>query len=248
MNRFEGKNIVVTGGSSGIGFAVAQRIAGEGGRVLVTGTSDKKLASAEAADERISAFRNDASDLASADELAKEAGRLFGEIDGAFLNAGKGGTGGMVGSLTVESYRDLMDLNVGGPIFGFQALVPLMKTDSSVVITASVAKDVGMPGAALYSATKAAVRAMVRGFAAEFAGRVRVNCLSPGPIETPFFERLGRPAEVLEKIQQGVVKTNPMKRFGTAEEVAAVACFLLSDEASYVTGADYFVDGGAAQL
>lgn len=248
MSRFTDKSFVITGGSSGIGLATAHRIVEEGGRVLVTGTNGDKLSAVEATDKGLFAFMNDAGDLAAADALAEEAQRVFGEIDGAFFNAGKGGRGGLVGSLKTDAFRELVDLNVGGPMFGFQALVPLMKEGSSVLVTSSVAKDAGVPGSALYSATKGAVRAMVRGFAAEFAGKIRVNCLSPGPIETPFFERLGRPPEVLEKIQQGVKRANPMKRFGTAEEVAAVACFLLSNEASYVTGADYFVDGGAAQL
>jgi NAD(P)-dependent dehydrogenase (short-subunit alcohol dehydrogenase family) len=244
--RFAGKTVVVTGGSSGIGLATAQRIVTEGGRVLVTGTNAKKLAAV--ATESIHVLENDASDPAAADELAAEAERLFDRLDGAFFNAGVGAAAPL-GHITPELYHRLMDLNVGGVLFGAQALAPLMREGGSILVTASVAKDRGMATASLYSATKGAVRSMVLGLARELLPRkIRVNTLSPGPIETPFFERLGIPPEQNAAIESHIKSTNPMGRFGTMAEAAAVAAFMLSDEAGYVTGADYTVDGGESQL
>jgi NAD(P)-dependent dehydrogenase (short-subunit alcohol dehydrogenase family) len=248
VGRFTNKAVVITGGSSGIGLATARRVVEEGGRVLVTGSDPARLEAVRAEMPTIAVLENDASRPESADALAAEARRLFGEIDAAFLNAGVG-TGAPLGQLTPAMYRHLMDVNVGGPLFGIQALAPVMRDGGSFLITASIAKDKGMPASALYSASKGAVRAMARGFARELSPRrIRVNTVSPGPTETDFFKRLGLPDEHIAMVEQHVVATNPLGRMGTAAEVAAVALFLLSDEASYVTGSDYFVDGGEAQL
>ncbi len=248
MGRFTGKAIVITGGTNGIGLAAAGRIIDEGGTVLATSANAANLEAAKARLPSLHVLRNDAADPAAATALADEARRLFGEIDGAFLNAGVG-AGAPLGAISPELFRHLMDLNVGGPLFGIQALAPLIKTGGSIVITASIAKDKGIPSSAIYSATKGAVRSLVRGFARDLlAQNIRVNSVSPGPIETQFFKRLGLPPEFTTQIEQGLAHANPMGRMGTAEEAANVAVFLLSDEASYVTGSDYVVDGGEAQL
>jgi NAD(P)-dependent dehydrogenase (short-subunit alcohol dehydrogenase family) len=246
MARFSGKSIVITGGSSGIGLETARRIVAEGGRVLITGSNAAKLDAA--AGDGIATLVNDAADPAAADALAAEAKRLFGVVDGAFLNAGVG-AGAPLGTITPDLFSKLFDLNVGGVLFGAQALAPLIPAGGSILVTASAAKDKGIPHAAIYSATKGAVRSMVLGLARELAPKgVRVNTISPGPIETPFFDRLGLPAEQLEMVQKGIGASNPMGRIGTMEEAAAVAAFLLSSEAGFVTGSDYAVDGGEAQL
>lgn len=248
MTRFSGKSVVITGGSSGIGLAAALRIVAEGGKVLITGANSERLKAVKDAHPELNVLQNDARDPEAASVLAETAKELFGKIDAAFLNAGAG-AGAMLGGVTPDLYREQVDLNVGGPLFGVQALAPLMADGGSIVITASIAKDKGMPGSALYSATKGAVRALVRGFARELAPRqIRVNAVSPGPIETDFFARLGMPAEQLAYVNESMAQSNPMGRMGRPEEAAAVALFLLSDDASYVTGSDYFVDGGAAQL
>ena len=248
MSRFSEKSFVITGGTSGIGFATALSIAKEGGRVLVTGTRQERLEAAATAHPNIEAVFNDASDFNTADRLAKEVRKRFGLIDGAFLNAGKGG-GAILGEITPELYRELVDLNVGGVLFGVQALSSLVKDGGSLVLMSSLAKDKGMAGGAVYSAAKGAVRSMTRAFARELLSRrIRVNAVSPGPIHTPFFKRTGRTDEAVEQMQSAFCKSNPMGRMGTADEVASVVLFLLSDEASYVTGADYAVDGGEAQI
>ena len=248
MSRFTGKSVVITGGTSGIGLATALRIVEEGGQVLITGANPDRLKAVKDAHPKLNVLQNDARDPAAADALAQAATSLFGQIDAAFLNAGAG-AGAPLGAMTETLYRDLVDLNIGGPLFAVQALAPVMNDGGSMVITASIAKDKGMQASALYSATKGAVRSMVRGFARELAARqIRVNSVSPGPIETEFFTRLGLPAEHLAYALDAMTQSNPLGRMGKAEEVAAVATFLLSDESSFVTGSDYFVDGGEAQL
>lgn len=248
MSRFSGKSIVITGGSSGIGLAAAKRIVDEGGSVLITGSNSDRLEAVRNEVPGAHVLVNDAASPEAAETLAREATRLFGTIDAAFLNAGVG-AGVPLGMITPDLYRRVMDVNVGGPLFGTQALAPVMKDGGSILVTASIAKDKGMQASALYSATKGAVRSLVRGFARELAPRgIRVNTLSPGPIATDFFNRLGLPQEYAATLEQQMASTNPLGRMGTAEEAAAVALFLLSDESSYVTGSDYFVDGGEAQL
>lgn len=216
--------------------------------MLITGSDPARLEAAQRQIPSAAILQNDASRPEAADALATEAQRLFGAVDAVFLNAGVG-TGAPLGSLTADMFRQIMDINVAGPLFGAQALAPVMRDGGAVLVTASIAKDKGMPASALYSASKGAVRAMVRGLARELAQRqIRVNTISPGPIETDFFNRLGLPAEHLDMVKQHIASANPLGRMGTADEAAAVALFLLSDESTFVTGADYFVDGGEAQL
>lgn len=248
MQRFKDKSVVITGGSSGIGLAAAKRIMDEGGSVLITGSNKARLDGVAAELPGVHILQNDAARPEEADALAQEAGRLFGKIDALFLNAGVG-AGAPLGHITPDVYRNIMDLNVGGPLFGTQAMAPLLRDGGAILITASIAKDKGLPASALYGATKGAVRSLARGFAYDLAPRqIRVNTLSPGPIATDFFNRLGLPEEHLAAAEQHMAGSNPLGRLGTAQEAAAVAVFLLSDEASYVTGSDYFVDGGQAQL
>lgn len=248
MSRFLDKVIVITGGTSGIGFSTAMSVARSGGKAVVTGIDINKLRRAEQAHENIQGILSDASDFDAANVLAEEVERRFGEIDGAVLNAGKGG-GALLGKMTPDIYHGLFDLNVGGVLFGAQALSSRLKDGGSMVLMSSLAKDKGMAGGAIYSAAKGAVRSMVRALARELIERnIRVNTVSPGPIETPFFERTGRDRGEVAKIQEAFRKSNPMGRMGTPEEVAAVVLFLLSDESGYVTGSDYAVDGGEAQL
>jgi NAD(P)-dependent dehydrogenase (short-subunit alcohol dehydrogenase family) len=248
MGRFSDQTFVITGGSSGIGLATAQRIANEGGRVLITGTNDKRLAHATALHSNIHGLRSDAADPAAADPLAAEAKRLFGELNGVFLNAGFGVLSPL-GSITLELFRKQFEVNVAGVLFGAQALAPLVKSGGSLLLMASGAKTKGMAGAALYAGSKGAVRSITLVLARELAPRgIRVNTISPGPIDTHFHEKLNMPAAMLKEMDAAFKKMIPLGRVGTVAEAAAVASFLLSSEASFVTGADYPVDGGEAQL
>lgn len=243
--RFAGKVIVITGGTSGIGLQTARRIVDEGGTVLVTGNDPHKLASLP---DDISGLQIDSSDLTSATALGEAARARFPAIDGLFLNAGIGGVA-PIGEITPDFYRRLVDINLGAPLFVIQELAPLLRDGSSILMTTSAAQNKGISQTALYSATKAGVRALARGLARDFAGRsIRVNCVSPGPIDTGFFHHSGRSELQVAALHDRIGATNPTGRLGTTAEVAAVATFLLSDESTYVTGSDYSVDGGEAQL
>ena len=246
--RFDGQRFVVTGGSGGIGRATAARIVAEGGRVLVTGTNDEKLAAAAEAIPGLLTLNNDAADPAAAEELGAKAGEHFGTLDGAFLNAGFG-IMKPLHEVTAEDFDRQYHVNVRGVLLHAKALAPLISDGGSVLVTGSVAKLLGMEGGSLYNSTKGATRTISRVLAKELAGRgVRVNELSPGPIGTDFFDRTGMTPEEQKATAEGIQSMVPMGRFGTPEEVAAVACFLLSDDAAYVTGADYVVDGGMTMM
>lgn len=243
--RFAGKNVVITGGSSGIGLATARRIAAEGGRVLITGTNQRRLDEARSAlPEGTVAIANDAGDPAAADALAAAVGESLGRIDGLFLNAGFGGFGAN-DQLQAADFDRMSDVNVRGPVLQLARLIPLLNDGGSVVVTASVSPYLGQAQAAVYAATKGAVTAIARSWAADLAPRnIRVNSIAPGPIATNFAEGLNLSDEQMQAFAEMILKRVPLGRFGTSEEVAAVACFLLSNDASYVTGSQYMVDGG----
>jgi NAD(P)-dependent dehydrogenase (short-subunit alcohol dehydrogenase family) len=243
--RFSGKAVLVTGGSSGIGLATAKRIAEEGGRVAITGTSPKHLEEAAAAlPGEALILRNDAADVAEAQALADQVREQFGGLDGLFLNAGYGRFAPNE-NVDPEFYERMMAVNVRGPVMQMSALGPLLKAGGAVVLTASVSPYLGQAQGAIYGATKGAVTALARSWAADLASRnIRVNSIAPGPIATNFAEGMQLSEEELQAFAGQILQRLALKRFGTAEEVAAVACFLLSDDASYVTGSQYFVDGG----
>ena len=242
--RFADQSFLITGGSSGIGKATAARIVAEGGTVLATGTNEKKLDAAKSEIDGLHTLVNDASDPDAAAALADAAKSMLGEVDGVFLNAGFGIFSPHT-EITAEQFDQQYHTNVRGVVLHARHLSPLVKEGGSLLITGSVAKWLGMEGGVIYNSTKGATRTISRVLAKELAGRnVRVNELSPGPIGTDFFDRVGMPDEEAEQMAEVITQMVPMGRFGTADEVAAVACFLLSRDASYVTGSDYVVDGG----
>ncbi|WP_066554707.1 SDR family NAD(P)-dependent oxidoreductase [Croceicoccus bisphenolivorans] len=245
--RFEGQSFVITGGTNGIGLGTARRIVTEGGRVLVTGRNPERLAAAEAI-EGVHAIANDAADPAAAPALAQAARDLFGTVDGVFLNAGMGVISPL-SDITEELYRKQFDLNVGGVLFGAQALAPVIKQDGCMLLMASGVKTKGIPGAILYAGSKGAVRSIAMVLARELKPQgIRVNTISPGPIETDFHGPASNDPGQAEEIAELLRAMIPLGRMGRLEEAVAVATFLLSNEATFVTGADYPVDGGEAQL
>ncbi|WP_326002188.1 SDR family oxidoreductase [Serratia rubidaea] len=240
--RFSGKNIVITGGTSGMGLAGALRVAAEGGRVALTGLNPARLA---AAAEQLPAdslvLSNDAASEADIEALGA-ALASWGRIDGLWLNAGYAQVGALE-SVDAAAFNQMMNANVRGPMLQLARLSPMLNAGASVVVTSSSSTYEGAPTTSLYAATKGAVVAMARSWAAEMAERgVRVNVLIPGPIETNF--RHFMPEASRRQFEDFVVGQVPLKRAGTADEAAAVALFLLSDDASYVTGSQYAVDGG----
>lgn len=242
MGRFTGKRILITGGTSGIGLAGAIRIVEEGGTVAVTGLSQAHLDDARQklpADALV--FHNDASQPTAAEELANTVAALGG-LDGLWLNAGYARVAG-IEDTSAEFFDRMMNANARGPMLQIASLTNQLKPGASVVLTSSTSAYELAPMASVYAASKGALISMARCFAAALGERgIRVNVLVPGPIESSFRNFMLEPTR--KEFEEGVVNRLALKRMGTASEAAAVALFLLSDDAAYVTGSQYAVDGG----
>jgi NAD(P)-dependent dehydrogenase (short-subunit alcohol dehydrogenase family) len=250
---------LVTGGNSGIGLATAEAFVREGARVAVTGRDEATLAAALASlrgaaasrggdTGEVLAERADVTRMEDLDRVMDAAGRAFGRIDVLFVNAGIGAFAPLEHA-TEEHFDALFGVNVKGAYFTVQKTLPLLAPGASVIFTGSANGRVGMPGASVYSATKAALRSLARTLSADLGERgVRVNILSPGPVHTPIYDRLGLAAEALEATRAGIAAMVPLGRFGEPREIAAAAVFLASDESSFFVGAELVADGGLSQL
>ncbi|MFD2467162.1 glucose 1-dehydrogenase [Amycolatopsis silviterrae] len=245
--KYEGKRVVVIGGTSGFGFTVAEQLVNEGARVIVTGRKQEQLDKAAVElGERAIAVRGDVASLADIDALAERAEKELKTVDALFVNAGIAKMA-PAAEVSEEDYDELFAVNAKGPYFAVQKLAPLLSEGGAVVFTTSVANVRGLPMMSGYAATKAALRSMTRSFATELLPRrIRVNAVSPGPIDTGILDR-SLPPEVAEPTKAQMAAENPMSRFGLPEEVAAAMLFLAFD-ATYTTGAELAVDGGASQL
>lgn len=248
MGLYDGKTVVITGGTSGIGLATAKLLTGEGARVLVTGRTEKTLDAARAElGEGATVLNSDAASLEDIDALAQTVKEAFGSLDVLFVNAGYGRFVPFE-QMDEAVYDEMFSLNAKGPYFTVQKLMPLMPQGSAIVLTTSVANEMGFPMVSAYSAAKAALRSLARTLAVELMPRgIRVNAVSPGPITTSSLTRVGMPAEAISQFEAQMRESNPMKRFGQSEEVAKAVAFL-AFEATYTTGAEFPVDGGASQL
>jgi NAD(P)-dependent dehydrogenase (short-subunit alcohol dehydrogenase family) len=247
MGEFSDKNVVITGGGSGMGFAMAKLLVDGGARVVITGRSQATL---DAARERLGdnavAVRGDVASLSDLDALADQVKDELGTIEAPFVNAGIAPLTPF-DSTTEDVYDELFAINVKGAYFTVQKLAPLLSTGAGVVLTTSIANVIGMLETSVYAAGKAALRSMARSLSRELLPRgIRVNAVSPGPIDTGILENtMSEEAAAQFKAQR--VADNPMQRFGTPDEVARAAAFLAFD-ATYTTGAEFVVDGGATQL
>ena len=250
MGRFSGKTVVITGGTSGIGLQTAKAFVQEGARIVVTGRDEKALQAARLElGPGVLAIRSDAGKPADLEGLAAAVrSHLGGALDVLFFNAGIAKFAPAEGT-TEALWDETFDINTKGAFFTTQKLLPFLKAGSSVVFNTSVVDVKGFPGAAAYGASKAALRSLVRTLAAELVDKgIRVNAVSPGPIETPILKKAGLNQEQADAFAAQLKAANPMKRFGQPDEVARAVLFLASSEASYTTGVDFPVDGGVASL
>lgn len=245
MNRFEGKRVLITGGTSGFGLEAAKMIAAEGGKIAVTGMSEDHLDEArDALPSGSLVLKNDASDPDAAKELGGTVREEMGALDGLWLNAGFGKFAPPKKN-DADLFDAMMNTNVRGPVLQMAALMDSLAEGGAVLLTSSVAPYLGQPMGAVYAATKASDAALARSWAMALADKnIRVNSVAPGPIETNFFQGMGLSDEQKDDMVEQIKSQVPLGRFGNAEEVAQVALFLLSDQASYVTGSEYMVDGG----
>ena len=249
MGRLAGKVAVITGANSGIGLETAKRFVEEGAHVVITGRRKDELDKATAEiGENVIAVQGDVSHLEDLDRLYAEVKAKFGHIDILFANAGLGQVAPL-GTVTEEHFDREFDINVKGLFFSVQKALPLFKDGGSIILNSSVAGHKGIGGFSVYSATKAAVRSFARTWTSDLKDRkIRVNAISPGPIETPIFGKLGLTQEQFTEFANTIVSSVPLGRVGQSEEVAAAATFLASDESSYITGIDLSVDGGQGQV
>ncbi|MFM0516136.1 MULTISPECIES: SDR family NAD(P)-dependent oxidoreductase [Caballeronia] len=248
--KFENKVVVVTGGTSGIGFATAKRFAAEGASVFITGRRQKELdAAVEAMNGRVVGIRADMSKLADIDRLYDAVQQKHSSIDVLFANAG-GGSMLPLGAITEEHYEDTFGRNVKGVIFTVQKAIPLLRDGASVILTGSTAGSTGTAAFSVYSASKAAVRSLARSWTLDLKERgIRVNVVSPGPVKTPGLVELAGPDAAQQQGMLDYMASNvPLGRVGDPDEVAKVVLFLGSEESSFVAGAEFFVDGGLAQV
>lgn len=241
--RFEGKTILITGGSSGMGEAAARRILNEGGRAIITGRKQQSLDEVIARfdhPQRARAVAADVSDLDALDHLMKTIRAEFSSLDGIFANAGIGKFESSLDS-EQEDFDSIFGVNVKGVFYTIQKGLELLQNPAAIVINASWVAHRGLPNGALYSATKAAVRSFVQTLTAEFGRKgIRINSISPGIIATPIMEKIGMDDEETKFWQEQI----PLGRLGKPEEVANLVAFLLSEEASYIAGEDILIDGG----
>ena len=244
MNDLKGKKAVITGGNSGIGFATAKKFAELGAQVMITGRSADKVSSAAESLSVIGAVA-DVQDLSQIDNLVDQVKREFGTIDILFVNAGIFAPA-PIGQISEEMFDQQVGINFKGAICTFEKLLPVLNEGASIINLSSINAYTGMPMTAVYAASKAALNAYTRTAATELAPRkIRVNAVNPGPTETPIFGKTGMSQEELGGFAQALQANIPLKRFAQPDEIASLVSYLASDDAAFVTGAEFNIDGGA---
>lgn len=249
MSRLDGKVALITGGTTGIGLATAQLFVQEGAKVAITGQHQERLDHAsKTLGAEVLAIRADTRSLTELDTVFAQIKERWSRLDILFVNAGIAKFRSLLD--VDEGFIDeIMDINFKGALFAVQKAVPLMTEHSSIVFNTSVNNQMGMPNSGIYAASKAAMRSLVRVLATELIGQgIRVNAVSPGPVKTPLYTKLGIPQPQVEQFAGKLQQVIPMKRFGESEEIAKAVLFLASNDASFVLGEELMVDGGWTQL
>lgn len=247
--KMENKVAVVTGGSSGIGLAIAKRFAQEGAQVVITGRNQKSIdqAIAEIGDNGLG-IQGDVSNLNDLSRIYQTVADHFGKVDTLIVNAGVYVLAPLA-DFTEEQFDQVSDINFKGAFFSVQKALPVLKNGASVVLVSSTVNGKGIPNHAAYSATKAAVRSLARSFSAELLDRkIRVNALTPGPVDTPVFASVAGSAEEALAMKEAMGNFAPVKRVAQPEELAAAALYLASDDSSFMLGAELLLDGGLRDL
>lgn len=243
MSTLNGKLAVVTGGNSGIGFATAQLLKEKGAKVIISGRSEKRVKEA-AENLGVEGIVADVSDLSAIDRMVETVKESQGKVDILFVNAGIFAPA-PVGQITEELFDQQMGINFKGAIFTTEKFLPILNDGASIINLSSVNAYTGMPNTAVYAASKAALNSYTRTAATELAPRkIRVNAVNPGPVETPIFGKTGMPEDQLNGFAQAMQNRIPLKRFGQAKDIAKLVTFLASDDASFITGSEYNIDGG----
>ena len=248
-NKLEGKIAVITGGNSGIGLATAKRFVSEGANVFIFGRRQNEIdAGVSEIGKNVIGIQGDVSNLADLDRLFDVVKDRKGHLDILFANAGIAQFAPL-GEISEEHFDKIFRINVKGLLFTVQKALPILEDGGSIILNASIGTSKGVGGSSVYSATKAAVRSFARTWTVDLKDRkIRVNAISPGPIDTPIFSSITQNEEQSELFKKNIINAVPMKRMGNPDEVAKVVSFLASDESSYVTGIELFVDGGLAQI
>jgi NAD(P)-dependent dehydrogenase (short-subunit alcohol dehydrogenase family) len=249
MGKLDGKIALVTGGNSGIGLATAKQFVREGAYVFITGRRDAELAAAvKQIGENVTGVQGDVSNVADLDRLFAQIKREKGKLDIVFANAGVARYAAL-GAISEEFFDSIFETNVKGVLFTVQKALPLLPDGASIILNASIVGSKGLATNSVYSATKTAVRSFARTWTTDLKERrIRVNAVSPGSIDTPASRDLLASSEVGEKRKKMIAESIPLGRFGTPDETAKAVVFLASDDSSYVTGTELFVDGGFAQV
>jgi NAD(P)-dependent dehydrogenase (short-subunit alcohol dehydrogenase family) len=249
MNRLQGKCALITGGTSGIGLETAKLFAAEGARVAVTGTNPKSLESAkEQLGSEITVIASNAADVAEQSKLAERVRDLFGKLDVLFVNAGVVEMRAL-GQWDEAAFDRSFGINIKGPFFLIQALLPIFANPASIVLNGSVNAHIGMPNTTVYGASKAALISLIRTVSGELIGRgIRVNAISPGPISTPLYGKLGFSEADLKGVAASIQSQVPARRFGTPGEIAHAILFLASDESAFTVGSELLIDGGMSAI
>ncbi|QHV99765.1 glucose 1-dehydrogenase [Spirosoma endbachense] len=247
--KLKNKVAIVTGGSSGIGLSIAKRFAREGANVAITG---RNQASIDKALQKIGpnglGVRGDVSNLDDLNRVYQTVDERFGKVDTLVVNAGVYVLAPLA-DFTEEQFDTVSDINFKGAFFSVQKALPVLKDGASVILVSSTVNGKGIPNHAAYSATKAAVRSLARSFSAELLDRkIRVNTLTPGPIDTPVFHSVTSNADEAKAMMEAMGNFTPVKRIGTSDEIAAGAVYLASDESSFMLGAELLLDGGLRDL